>query len=162
MPRRKKKVSRLPLFVLIILILLSILSLAIINLIDTSKYFVVNVLTVSGTTIIVGHNCTAILAETSPERAYSIELGMKGIIEERPNTHDTFAEVLKSFNVTLESIQIERFDGRYYYADLLLKSGDKILKIDTKPSDAIALALRTNSTIYISKALLKEMGRDIC
>jgi len=159
---KKKKFPIVSASALIILILLSLVSLAIISIIDISKYVPANVLRVEDSTIIVGHNCTAIIAETSPERAHSIELGIKGIIERRPNTHDTFAAVLKSFNITLEAVNIENFDGRYYYADLLLRKGDKVLKLDTKPSDGIALALRMDSTIYINKTLLSEIGESIC
>lgn len=158
----KKKFPIVPISVLIISILLSLLSLGIISIIDISKYVPANVLRVEDSTIIVGNNCTAIIAQTSPERAHSIELGIKGIIEQRPNTHDTFAAVLKSFNITLEAVNIENFDENYYYADLLLRKGDKVLKLDTKPSDGIALALRMDSTIYINKTLLSEIGENIC
>ena len=159
---RKKKLNKVPVITFIVLILLSILVFAAINMIDISNYVEANVLEVSETTILIGNNCTAIVAETSPERAESIELGMKGIIQDRPNTHDTFVEVLKSFNITLESVNIDNFDGKYYYANLLLKSGDKTLKLDTRPSDAIAIALRANTTIYLNKTLLKEIGKNIC
>jgi len=159
---KRKKVSKTPLFIFIILVLFSFISLAVINIIDITNYVVADVIRVSENTIIVGTNCTAIIAETSPERAQSIETGMRGIIEERPNTHDTFVAVLKSFNITLDSIQIESFNGEYYSSNLILRYGDKISKIDTKPSDAIALAVRTNSTIYINKTLLQEVGKIIC
>ncbi len=162
MKRKRKKESKLPLIIFIILTLFSFISLGVLNLIQYSNYVVADVLQVSGTFVIVGHNCTAIIAQTSPERAYSIELGLKRIIEERPNTHDIFASVLRTYNITLDSVAIERFDGNYYYANLYLRSGNKILKIDAKPSDAIALALRMNSTIYINKTLLEEIGRNVC
>ena len=159
----KKKLPLIPVSILVILILLSFISLAVISsFVDTTKYVVANVLSVEGTTIIVGNNCTAIVAQTSPERANSIELGIRGIIEVRPNTHDTFATTLQFFNISLDSVNIEKFDGNYYYADLLLRAGDRILKLDTKPSDGIALALRMNSTIYINKTLLSEIGENIC
>jgi bifunctional DNase/RNase len=161
---KKKKVSKAPLITLILLVLSSIMAYSIANLIDIDKseYVEANYLKVSGTTILIGNNCTAIVAETSTERAASIESGVKGIIDERPNTHDTFVAVLKSFNITLESVTIDNFDGKYYYANLLLKSGDKALKLDTRPSDAIAIALRANTTIYLNKTLLKEVGKNIC
>lgn len=158
----KKKLDKIPVITFIVLILLSVLVFSVINMIDHSNYLEANVLKVSGTTIILGNNCTAIIAETSPERAESIELGMQGIIQERPNTHDTLVEILKSFNITLESVSIDKFDGKNYYANLLLKSGDKTLKLDTRPSDAIAIALRANTTIYLNKTLLQEYGKNIC
>ena len=161
---KKKKISKAPLIALVFLILSSIMAYSIVNLIeiDTSKYVVADYLKVSGTTILIGNNCTAIVAETSSERAESIESGVKGVINERPNTHDTLIAILKSFNITLESVMMERFDGKYYYSNLILRSGDKVLKLDTKPSDAIAIAVRTNSTIYINKTMLQEIGKNIC
>jgi hypothetical protein len=161
---KRKKVSKAPLITLVLLVLSSIMAYAIVNLIeiDKSKYVVADYLKVSGTTILIGNNCTAIVADTSQERAQSIDDGIKGIINERPNTHDTFVAVLKSFNITLDSVYIERFDGNFYYSDLILKSGDKVLKLDTKPSDAIALAVRTNSTVYINKTMLQEIGKNVC
>jgi len=158
----RKKESKVPIITFIALILLSIASLAIINLIETSKYVVADVLRVEGNVIAIGHNCTAIVAETSSERAHSIELGIKGVIEQRPNTHDIFAETLKSFNITLEHVTLDNFEDGIYYANLHLSSGNKFLKLDIKPSDGIALALRTNSTIYINRTLLQEVGRNIC
>jgi bifunctional DNase/RNase len=158
----KEKVSRVPVITFVALVLFSFLVIASVNLINLSDYVVANVLEVSGTSVIIGYNCTGIVADTSPERAASIEAGMKGIIQDRPNTHDVFVEALRSFNITLESVTIDNFDGNYYYANLLLRSGNKVLKLDTKPSDAIALAVRTNSTIYINKTLLQEIGKNIC
>jgi len=160
----KKKISKSPLVTLVLLVLSSLMAYAIINLIeiDMSKYVIADVLEVSENNIIVGNNCTAIVAETSQERADSIESGIRGIINQRPTTHDTFVEVLRNFNITLDHVNLERFDGNYYYADLVLQSGDKVLILDTKPSDAIALAVRTNSTIYINKTMLQEVGINIC
>lgn len=160
----KNKISKSALVALILLVLSSIMAYSILNLIeiDRSNYVVADVIRVSGTTILIGNNCTAIVADTSQERADSIENGIKGIIDQRPNTHDTFVAVLKSFNITLDSVNLERYDGNYYYADLILESGDKVLKLDTKPSDAIALAVRTNSTVYINKTMLQEVGKNIC
>lgn len=161
---KKKKLPKTTLITLAFLILSSIMAFAIVNLIeiDKSNYIVADYLKVTGTTILIGNNCTAIVADTSQERADSIDSGMKGIIDQRPNTHDTIVAILKSFNITLDSVLMERFDGKFYYANLILKSGDKILKLDTKPSDAIAIAVRTNSTIYINKTMLEEVGKNIC
>jgi len=158
----RKKKPEIPIVALIVLILLSIVSLAIISSIEASNYVVADVLKIEGNVIAIGNNCTAIVAETSPERAYSIELGIKGVIEKRPNTHDIFAQVLKSFNLTLEHVTIDSFNDGVYYANLHLRSGNKVLKLDAKPSDSIALALRMNSTIYINKTMLQEVGRNIC
>ena len=164
MSMKNKKIAKAPLAALILLILSSIMAYAIANLVElnTSNYLVADYLRVSGTTVYIGHNCTAVVADTSQERADAIESGIEGVINERPNIYDTFTETLKSFNLTLDSVDIDRFDGKYYYSNLILKSKDKVLKLDTRPSDAIALAVRTNSTVYINKTMLQEIGKNVC
>jgi len=159
---RAKKASKLPLIVFLLVVLFSFVALGIMNLMNTEDYVVVNVLQVSGTTVVLGNNCTAIISDTSQERAQSIRDGINGIIEERPNTHDIFAETLKSFNITLDRVTIDSLVNGTYYANLYLISADKVLKLDVKPSDGIALALRMNSTIYINKTLLQQVGSVIC
>jgi bifunctional DNase/RNase len=57
---------------------------------------------------------------------------------------------------------LDRYEDGVYYANLFLKTKDKVLKLDSKPSDAIALALRTNSTIYINETLLNDIGETVC
>jgi bifunctional DNase/RNase len=158
------KKSSAPAIALILLAFSSVMAYAIMNIMgqDMNDFVEVNYLKVSGTTILIGNNCTAIVAETTDERAESIANGANGIINERPDTQDTLAAVLKSFNITLDSASIDRYDGNYYYAYIVLNSGDKVLKLDTRPSDAIALAVRTNSTIYVNKTMLKEIGQNIC
>jgi bifunctional DNase/RNase len=160
--RKKSKKPQIQSLTFLLLIVLSVAALAIVNMIDSSEYYAADVLEVEGTVITLGHGCKAIVAETSPERAYSIELGIKGLIEQRPNTHDIFSETLKSFNITLDYVTIDRFEDDVYYANLMLRNDDKALKLDVKPSDGIALALRTNSTIYINKTMLQEVGKNIC
>lgn len=150
------------LIVLIVLAFVVFASQALMNYFSTDGFVVANVIRVVDDNIIVGNNCTAIIAQTSTERAQSIELGLENRIENRPNTHDTLATILKSFNITLDSVEITRYDSQYYYSNINLRSGDKILKLDAMPSDAIALALRLNSTIYINKTLLNQVGSNIC
>lgn len=158
----KKKKSNTSIVFILIIGLLSIAVVAVIDSFDTAGYVEADILTVEGTTIIIGNGCRAIVAETSPERAYSIELGIVGLIDERPNTHDIFAETLRSFNISLEYVTLDNFVDGVYYSKLVLKSGDKFLKLDSKPSDAIALALRTNSTIYINQSFLEEYADLVC
>lgn len=146
----------------VVLMLASILSSALIEFLSAEDYLPATVLRVAGNAIIIGNNCTAIIAETSPERAESIAAGLEKKMGARPNTHDTIAQILKSFNITLESVRLERYDNRFYYSDMYLRSKEKLLKLDAMPSDAIAIALRMNATVYINKTLLQEIGKNIC
>jgi len=156
---KRQKISPFSIFV-IILITVSI-AIAVIN-IDQKGFVEVNVIRVIGNTIIIGNNCTGIVAETSFERALSIDQGLKGKIEFRPNTHDTFVAVLKTFNISLDFVEINNFENNTYYSDIVFSSENKTLRLDAKPSDAIAIALRTNSTILIDKNILNRYGTNIC
>ncbi len=144
------------------LMLASILSSALVEFLSQEDYLPATVLRVAGSTIIIGNNCTAIIAETSPERAQSVSAALEKRMGERPNTHDTIAQILKSFNVTLESVRLEKYDSRFYYSDMYLRSPEKLLKLDVMPSDGIAIALRMNASIYVNKTLLQEIGKNIC
>jgi len=129
---------------------------------STDGFVEANVLQVSGDTIIIGNNCTAIAATTSPERAQSIRQGIDGTMGERPNTHDTIAQILRSFNITADAVKFNYYDGKYFYSDMILRSNSKVLTLDMMPSDAIAIALRANATIYINGTLLAQIGKKIC
>jgi len=120
----------LPAFYIFIVLLGLTLVYAAIPHFTTEGYVVADDIAVDGTTITIAHGCKAIVADTSIERAYSIHTGLEGKIEGRPTTHDTFAQVLREFNLTLDGVQIKRFDGTYFYSDLILSNDDKILALD--------------------------------
>ena len=129
---------------------------------STVGYVRADIIQIDGNMIVIGKGCTAIVADTSPERAYAIQLGLEKRIEGRPLTHDTFVETLKSFNITLQAVQMQRYDGTYYYSDMIMTDGEKVLRLDAMPSDAIAIALRADAPIYINETLLEEVGEKIC
>jgi len=142
--------------------IVSVMTFAAVNIFTPKGLVEANTIRVIGTTIIIGNNCTGIVAETSLERAESIELGLRNLIQIRPNTHDTIVSILRTFNITLDRVEIKGFDGSNYKSDMILSLGDKMLRLDTRPSDAIAIALRTNSTIYLNRTILNQHGTNIC
>ncbi len=150
------------LFAVFMVSFLSFVALALMEFVDMNEYEEANVVKIIDTTVVLGNNCTAIVARTSQERARSIELGLEKRIEIRPNTHDLLADTMESFNITLEYVTMDRFEDSIYYATLHMKKGNERLKLDSKPSDAISIALRTESPIYIKKGLLEEYGQNIC
>ncbi len=156
------KISKAAIIAALVLVVLALSGIAILQYFSSDGFVEADVLQVSGDSIFIGNNCTAISATTSPERAQSIEQGLSGIMGERPNTHDTIAQILKSFNITADAVKFNYYDGKYFYSDMVLHSGSKVLTLDMMPSDAIAIALRTNATIYINKTLLAQIGKKIC
>jgi bifunctional DNase/RNase len=123
------------------------------------------VLEVIESTLIIGDNCTAIIADTTDERALGIADAIMNTSIPRPDTWTSWEASLKSFNITVDAVQMQRYDGKYYYADVLLRGmtdQEKVLRLDMRPSDAIALALRSGAPIYVNTTLLKEVGKNIC
>lgn len=76
----------------------------------------------------------------------------------RPLTHDLFHNLCKSFNISLLEIEITDLKEGVFYANLVCKKGDIILDIDSRSSDALALALKFKCPIFIKKALLEKVS----
>ncbi|MCD6476921.1 MAG: bifunctional nuclease family protein [Candidatus Aenigmarchaeota archaeon] len=160
---KKIRINNLFLSYISIMIILISISYAIVEYYTNEDYLQVDIIKiVNGNQILFGNKCTAIIATTSPERAYSIQLALEKRYDQRPTTHDSFSDVLNSFNITLERVNIERFDGQFYYSNMILKQNKNVLELDTKPSDAIAIAIRLHAPIYVNKTLLEEQGQNIC
>jgi hypothetical protein len=89
--------------------------------------------------------------------ATAISMQMEGQQAPRPMTHDLIVTVFEELQVKLERVTITDMRSNTYYASLLLRDGDYRADIDCRPSDAVAIALRTNSPIYISDTLLDRL-----
>ena len=98
--------------------------------------------------------------------AFAIANGMEAIDMPRPMTHDLITTLLKGFQATLKSVQVYILEGGTFYAYLILtQEGDpsadtSIIKIDCRPSDAIAIAVRASSPIYVEEEVLRVAGQD--
>lgn len=148
--------------ILSVIVILGLYGVAIQDFFPSDEYVEIDSISVDGTTIAVVSGCKALVAETSPERAQAIQYGLEGKIEDRPTIYDIFTEVLDTYNMSVVSMAIERRDDRFYYSNIVLRSPTRVLKLDIKPSDAMALCLRNNATMYINKTLLEEDGIDWC
>jgi bifunctional DNase/RNase len=94
--------------------------------------------------------------------ATSIAFAQQGLEAQRPLTHDLIRDLLDHLDATLTSVHITEIKDGVFYADLLLRSGEGALPpLSVRPSDAIAIALRTKSNIMVSSDLLDEVGIDI-
>lgn len=80
---------------------------------------------------------------------------IEGIKMARPMTHDLLKTILGEVGCSVESVEITELKENTYYAAVNLKLSGRELMIDSRPSDAIALALRTKSPIYVAKAVLE-------
>ncbi len=80
---------------------------------------------------------------------------IEGIKMARPMTHDLLKNILGEVGCSVDSVEITELKENTYYAMVHLKLSGRELLIDSRPSDAIALALRTKSPIYVAKAVLE-------
>lgn len=94
----------------------------------------------------------------SPE-ASAIHYALEGIDPPRPLTHDLFISVIELLGTSLESVLITEVRDHTYYAELHLSTtgGDKV--VSSRPSDAIALAVRCEAPIFAADQLLDEVGQ---
>lgn len=86
--------------------------------------------------------------------AQSIALGLENIQPPRPITHDLLVNVLESLGAALESVVVTDLKNNTYYAILKLNHHGQSLEIDSRPSDAIAIAVRKNVPIYVSEDVM--------
>lgn len=80
---------------------------------------------------------------------------IEGIKMARPMTHDLLKNILGEVGCAVESVEITELKENTYYALVHINVGGRELVVDSRPSDAIALALRTKSPIYVAKAVLE-------
>jgi uncharacterized protein len=80
---------------------------------------------------------------------------IEGIKMARPMTHDLLKNILEEVGCSVESVEITELKENTYYALVHINIGGRELVVDSRPSDAIALALRTKSPIYVAKAVLE-------
>ncbi|TDQ53384.1 bifunctional nuclease family protein [Actinorugispora endophytica] len=109
-----------------------------------------------------------LLKETDGERylpiwigaveATAIALAQQGVKPARPLTHDLFRDVLEALDTTLATVNITALENGIFYAELVFSNG---VEVSARPSDSIALALRTGTPIYAREDVIEEAGVPI-
>jgi len=92
------------------------------------------------------------------DQALSIQLGRDGRTIKRPLTHDLIANMFKALNVEAERITITDLREGVFYAEIALRQNGRTHRLDSRPSDAIALSLRVNAPIFAMPHLLKPFA----
>jgi bifunctional DNase/RNase len=90
-----------------------------------------------------------------PAEAQAIAMQMQGINPPRPMTHDLVKEILDGAGIDFRKVLIQDLKDSTYYARIFLHAGRHDLQVDSRPSDAIALAVRFHRPIFVASALLK-------
>ena len=90
--------------------------------------------------------------------ATAIAFAQQGVVPPRPLTHDLLKDVLEATGNELTEVQITSVQDRVFYATLVFASG---VEVSARPSDSIALALRTGSRIVCAEEVLDEAGLSV-
>lgn len=94
--------------------------------------------------------------------ATAIAFAQQGVMPARPLTHDLMQDIVESLDATLTAVQVTAIEDGVFLASLLLRDPDgKSISVSSRPSDAIALALRTHSNILADSDLLDNVGIEI-
>lgn len=95
----------------------------------------------------------------APE-AQAIECKLQNVVTPRPLTHDMITSLLDAFHLQLKEIEIRKLPTGVFAADLVMTDGIEERRIDSRSSDAVALAIRVGAPIYTSAEVLREAGFD--
>ncbi len=108
------------------------------------------------------------LRERDGKRTFPIVIGfnevaeinrkLRGVEVVRPLTHDLIGRVLESLDATLERVVINELRDSTFYATLVLRRNGTERLVDCRPSDAICLAVQTQTQIYVSKQVLDQVA----
>jgi bifunctional DNase/RNase len=90
--------------------------------------------------------------------AQAIAYALQGVVTPRPMTHDLIKDLLDGLEATVECVVITELRERTFYAEVRLRSGGRLIPVSARPSDAVALAVRTSATIYAEDALIDAEG----
>ncbi len=91
-----------------------------------------------------------------PTEAEAIAVKMQGMSVPRPLTHDLLVDLVKSVGGTVEHILVSDLQNETFYARIVIRIGDELHEIDSRPSDAMAVAVRAEVPIYVSDQVMAK------
>lgn len=118
--------------------------------------------TQAGCAVFLGDGAKAIVFYIDPAVGVSINMVLSGQKPPRPLTHDLFQSVLEGFGAKVARSIIVRMEHEIYYARLILEASNeimerKIVELDARPSDCIALSVRSGTPLYVLRSLWEEL-----
>lgn len=96
----------------------------------------------------------------TPE-ATAIAIARDGVMPDRPLTHDLLASIIEELGAVVRDVVVTELRGGTFYADLTLDAGPDVHIISSRPSDAVALAVRVDAPLFAERAVLDEAGVQI-
>lgn len=92
--------------------------------------------------------------------ADSIALALGGVITPRPLTHDLIKNLLDSIKIRITRVVVTEILDNTYYALIYLTDGKREIPVDSRPSDAVAIALRVSAPIFVEEGIMERKSTD--
>ena len=96
-----------------------------------------------------------------PVEAMAISSAIDGVEPPRPQTHDLLSSVIEALGATLTRVVVTELRDNIFFADLVLDVQGRQVVVSSRPSDAVALAVRTQAPVFARPAVLEEAGIEI-
>jgi bifunctional DNase/RNase len=93
----------------------------------------------------------------APE-ATAIAFALQGMETPRPMTHDLIRDLLDTLGTTVERVVITELRESTYYADIVMRRDGRELRLSSRPSDAVAIAVRTGTSLFVADELMDNEG----
>ena len=106
-------------------------------------------------------DCYRLTMTITNDQAFSISRGMQKVFE-RPMTHDLIKDIFDGFGINAIEARIEKYYEGLYYAKIYLQKGNRVLSIDSRPSDISGIAVRTGIPVYVKTDILTKNGTYTC
>ncbi len=115
----------------------------------------------SGCALFVGNDEKVFVINVEQQMGQIIGMFLRDTPKERPLTHDLMKSVFRGFGITIERVVITELKNSTYYARLILSQSNevarKLVEIDARPSDCLALASAEKCKIYVSRSLFEQV-----
>ena len=93
----------------------------------------------------------------APE-AQAIVSALDGVEPPRPQTHDLLRSVIETLGGVVEGVEVVDLRDNIFYADLVINQGGRTVRVSSRPSDAIALAVRVEAPVFVAPQVLLDAG----
>ena len=115
----------------------------------------------SGCALFVGNDEKVFVINVEPQMGKTISDFLRDAPKERPLTHDLMASIFKGFSISVERVVITELKNSTYFARLILSQNNevarKIVEIDARASDCLAIASAQKKTVFVSRALFDQV-----
>ncbi len=93
-----------------------------------------------------------------PWEANAIAMRLQGVEPERPLTHDLIVTMMRDLGVVVREVDIVDLEAETFIARIVLEEGGRLHEVDARPSDALALAVRTGAPVFADEGVLDRAG----